>query len=84
VTGVTQYATADSIQEPQMTARAALAIVALAVAGTGLTPVLPAGEGTRSVTPLVWSHAGLLRLAWTIQRGAPVDQQPVVADRYRA
>ena len=43
----------------------------------------PAGEGTRSATPLLWSHAGLLRLAWTIQAGHPVDQQAVVADRYR-
>ena len=42
----------------------------------------PAGEGTRSATPLIWSHAGLVRLAWTIQRGTPVDQQAVVADRY--
>ena len=41
-----------------------------------------AGEGTRSATPLTWSHAGLVRLAWTIQRGKPVDQQAVVADRY--
>jgi glucoamylase len=42
----------------------------------------PEGEGTRSATPLVWSHAGLIRLAWTIQNGAPVDQQDVVATRY--
>ena len=41
-----------------------------------------AGEGTRSATPLLWSHAGLVRLAWTIQAGHPVDQQAVVADRY--
>jgi glucoamylase len=41
-----------------------------------------AGEGTRSATPLTWSHAGLVRLAWTIQRGRPVDQQAVVAKRY--
>ncbi|HLN75562.1 MAG TPA: glycoside hydrolase family 15 protein [Nocardioidaceae bacterium] len=41
-----------------------------------------AGEGTRSATPLVWSHAGLVRLAWTIQKGSPVDQQDVVAKRY--
>jgi glucoamylase len=45
-------------------------------------PCCPAGEGTRSATPLVWSHAGLVRLAWTIQRGTPVDQQGVVARRY--
>jgi glucoamylase len=45
-------------------------------------PCCPAGEGTRAATPLVWSHAGLVRLAWTIQRGRPVDQQADVADRY--
>ncbi|MDF1605648.1 glycoside hydrolase family 15 protein [Nocardioides sp. YIM 152315] len=42
----------------------------------------PAGEGTRAATPLVWSHAELVRLAWTIQTGAPVDQPRVVAQRY--
>ena len=41
-----------------------------------------AGEGTRAATPLVWSHAQLVRLAWSIQRGSPVDQPAVVADRY--
>jgi glucoamylase len=45
-------------------------------------PCCPAGEGTRSATPLVWSHAGLVRLAWTMQLGRPADQQAVVADRY--
>ena len=45
-------------------------------------PCCPLGEGTRAATPLVWSHAGLVRLAWTIERGTPVDQQSVVADRY--
>ena len=45
-------------------------------------PCCPAGEGTRSATPLTWSHAGLVRLAWTIQDGTPVDRQAVVADRY--
>ena len=42
----------------------------------------PAGEGTRAATPLVWSHAALVRLAWTIERGSPVDQQAAVARRY--
>jgi glucoamylase len=42
----------------------------------------PAGEGTRSATPLLWSHAVLVRLAWTIQEGHPVDQQQVVKGRY--
>lgn len=45
-------------------------------------PCCAAGEGTRAATPLTWSHAGLVRLAWTIERGAPVDQSAVVADRY--
>ncbi|CUR62303.1 Glucodextranase [metagenome] len=42
----------------------------------------PAGEGTRAATPLTWSHAGLVRLAWTIERGSPVDRQGLVAGRY--
>jgi glucoamylase len=45
-------------------------------------PCCEPGEGTRAATPLVWSHAGLVRLAWTIQQGSPVDRQAVVADRY--
>jgi glucoamylase len=45
-------------------------------------PCCRAGEGTRSATPLIWSHAALVRLAWTIQRGTPVDRQVVVARRY--
>jgi len=45
-------------------------------------PCCRAGEGTRSATPLIWSQAALVRLAWTIQRGTPVDQQAVVARRY--
>ena len=46
-------------------------------------PCCRRGEGTRSATPLIWSHAALVRLAWTIQRGRPVDQQAVVANHYR-
>ena len=45
-------------------------------------PCCPLGEGTRAATPLVWSHAALIRLAWTIQQGRPVDRQAVVASRY--
>ena len=40
------------------------------------------GEGTRAATPLTWSHGNLIRLAWTIEDGTPVDQQPLVANRY--
>jgi glucoamylase len=46
-------------------------------------PCCPAGENTRSATPLLWTHAVLVRLAWTIQQGHPVDQQPIVASRYQ-
>ena len=42
----------------------------------------PAGEGTFSATPLAWSHAQLVRLAWSIDSGAPVEQPSIVACRY--
>ncbi|MGH3331884.1 MAG: glycoside hydrolase family 15 protein [Nocardioidaceae bacterium] len=45
-------------------------------------PGFPPGEGTRSATPLIWSHAQLVRLAWSIERGRPVETPSVVADRY--
>jgi glucoamylase len=45
-------------------------------------PCCRLGEPTRSATPLIWTHAALIRLAWTVQRGTPVDQQRVVARRY--
>ena len=40
------------------------------------------GRGTFSATPLAWSHAQLVRLAWSIDAGAPVEQPSVVACRY--
>jgi glucoamylase len=43
-----------------------------------------AGEGTQSATPLLWSHAQLIRLAWSIDAGRPVEQPAVVACRYSA
>jgi glucoamylase len=42
----------------------------------------PAGTGTFSATPLAWSHAQFVRLAWSIVAGAPVEQPLVVACRY--
>jgi glucoamylase len=41
-----------------------------------------AGEGTLSATPLAWSHAQLLRLAWSIVAKRPIDQPRIVACRY--
>jgi glucoamylase len=44
----------------------------------GFTP----GTSTLSASPLAWSHAQLVRLAWAIQAGAPVETPSIVACRY--
>src|SRR5215203_1300960 len=40
------------------------------------------GEGTFSATPLAWTHAQFVRLAWSIQAGRPVEQPSIVRERY--
>ena len=45
-------------------------------------PSFPLGEGTFSATPLAWSHAQFVRLAWSIDAGHPVEQPAIVAARY--
>jgi glucoamylase len=45
-------------------------------------PGFPTGEGTLSATPLAWSHAQFVRLAWSIDAGRPVEQPAIVACRY--
>jgi glucoamylase len=40
------------------------------------------GKGTFSATPLAWSHAQYVRLAWSVQRGRPVERPRIVARRY--
>jgi glucoamylase len=40
------------------------------------------GEGTRSATPLGWTHAQLIRLAWSIDAGHPIERPSIVAERY--
>src|SRR5829696_7499854 len=42
----------------------------------------PRGEGTFSATPLAWTHAQFVRLAWSIQANRPVEQPSIVACRY--
>jgi glucoamylase len=42
----------------------------------------PRGEATLSASPLAWSHAQLVRLAWSIDAGRPVERPSVVACRY--
>jgi glucoamylase len=46
------------------------------------SPGFPAGKGTYSATPLLWTHAQFVRLAWSIDAGAPVELPSVVACRY--
>ncbi|HKG66152.1 MAG TPA: glycoside hydrolase family 15 protein [Solirubrobacteraceae bacterium] len=41
------------------------------------------GEGTRSATPLAWTHAQFVRLAWSIQAGEPIERPSIVACRYQ-
>jgi glucoamylase len=45
-------------------------------------PGFPLGEGTFSATPLAWSHAQFVRLAWSVQEGHPVERPGIVAARY--
>jgi glucoamylase len=40
------------------------------------------GPGTLSATPLAWTHAQFIRLAWSIDAGGPVEQPRAVACRY--
>jgi glucoamylase len=43
----------------------------------------PPGTGTRSATPLAWTHAQFVRLAWSIDKGEPIERPAVVACRYQ-
>ncbi|KWE45520.1 glucoamylase [Burkholderia ubonensis] len=45
-------------------------------------PGFAAGTGTTSATPLAWTAAQFVRLAWSIDCGAPVALPSVVASRY--
>jgi len=49
----------------------------------GRPPNESSGEGTRSATPLAWTHAAFVRLAWSIQAGAPIERPSIVACRYQ-
>jgi glucoamylase len=42
----------------------------------------PEGEGTRSATPLAWTHGQFVRLVWSIANGKPVERPCIVAKRY--
>ena len=36
----------------------------------------------RSATPLAWTHGQLIRLAWSIDAGEPIERPSIVACRY--
>jgi glucoamylase len=48
----------------------------------GGSPGFPVGKGTLSATPLAWSHAQFVRLAWSLDEGRPVERPSIVACRY--
>src|SRR5581483_9803882 len=45
-------------------------------------PGFAPGTPTFSATPLAWTHAQFIRLAWSIEAGRPVEQPSIVACRY--
>lgn len=45
-------------------------------------PGIRPGTGTTSATPLAWTHAQYIRLAWSLKEGHPIEQPSVVACRY--
>jgi glucoamylase len=49
---------------------------------SGSKPRFRPGEPTFSATPLAWTHAQFIRLAWSIDNGAPVETPQPVACRY--
>lgn len=48
----------------------------------GLSQGFEPGTPTFSATPLTWTHAQFVRLAWNVQAGRVLEQPAVVADRY--
>lgn len=44
----------------------------------------PTGRGTYSATPLTRSHAQLVRLAWSVNAGRPVERPAVVPASFSA
>jgi glucoamylase len=48
----------------------------------GRKPSTKAGGGTRSATPFGWTHAQLVRLAWSAAAGRPVERPGIVACHY--
>jgi glucoamylase len=47
------------------------------------SPGYRSGKGTRSATPLAWTHGQFVRLAWSIARGRPVERPCVVVRHFK-
>jgi glucoamylase len=45
-------------------------------------PGFEPGTPTFSATPLAWTHAQYIRLAWDLQEGTVIERPQVVFDRY--
>jgi glucoamylase len=45
-------------------------------------PGFASGAGTTSATPLAWTHAQFIRLAFDLAAGRLVEQPSIVAERY--
>jgi glucoamylase len=48
----------------------------------GTSPRFQPGQPTFSAAPLAWTHAQFIRLAWSIDAGAPIETPQPVACRY--
>ena len=46
------------------------------------SPASSRARGRSAATPLAWTHAQLVRLAWSAEAGTPVERPKIVADRY--
>jgi glucoamylase len=46
------------------------------------SPGFAPGTPTFSATPLAWTHAQFIRLAWSVRAGRPIEQPAIVACRY--
>ncbi|GHH36531.1 glycoside hydrolase family 15 protein [Lentzea cavernae] len=57
-------------------------IAAAANSGRMLPEQVWNGRGTGSATPLAWTHAQYVRLAWSLDAGRPVERPDVVTNRY--
>ncbi|MFD9704989.1 glycoside hydrolase family 15 protein [Lentzea sp. NPDC059081] len=57
-------------------------IAATANSGLMLPEQVWNGRGTTAATPLAWTHAQYVRLAWSLDAGRPVERPDVVANRY--